>query len=284
MAILRCIALVLVTAALIAGCPASAWANAAEDVDQGTEAADGGDYDKAVELFTRAIDSRELSRSDAAAAHSKRGDAYQGKSDFSRAIADYDAAIRLDPGNDEAFSSRGDAYAATGDYDRAIADYDGAIRVKRDNPDAYLGRGAARFVLGQFAPAIADLRRSVRLDPANAYAALWLYLAQARSGKADREELARMAGSIDRDAWPGPVVDLYLGDATAEEVRGAAEQDDASGERDQRCEAAFYLGEYELIHGGKTAARPLLEEAARTCTPALYERQGAVAELKRMGK
>src|SRR5690242_15224276 len=56
-----------------------------------------------------------------AAAFNKRGNAYRAKGDLERAIADYDEAIRLDPGDASAFVNRGLAYAAKRDFDQAIA-------------------------------------------------------------------------------------------------------------------------------------------------------------------
>jgi tetratricopeptide (TPR) repeat protein len=48
---------------------------------------------------------------------------------YDRAIADYNAAIRLDPKSALAFIGRGDAYTSKGDHDRAVADYNEAVRL-----------------------------------------------------------------------------------------------------------------------------------------------------------
>jgi len=58
-----------------------------------------------------------------------RGVAYQGKGDLDRAIADFTAAIRLQPRYAIAYASRGSAYEAKGECDRAAADYSEAIRL-----------------------------------------------------------------------------------------------------------------------------------------------------------
>jgi tetratricopeptide (TPR) repeat protein len=68
-------------------------------------------------------------RGNLAWAYHYRGFAYQTKGDHDRAIADYDAAIRLDPKNALPYFNRGFAYQTKGDNDRAIADYDAAIRL-----------------------------------------------------------------------------------------------------------------------------------------------------------
>ena len=49
--------------------------------------------------------------------------------DLSRAIADYDRAIQLNPAFADAYNNRGAAFRGKGDLDRAIADYRAALRV-----------------------------------------------------------------------------------------------------------------------------------------------------------
>jgi rhomboid protease GluP len=48
------------------------------------------------------------------------------------------------------------------------------------------------------------------------------------------------------------------------------------------CDAQFYLGEWKLLHGDRTAAIAALRIAANTCPDAFYEYDGAVAELRRL--
>ena len=75
----------------------------------------------------------------------ERGNAYLNKGDDDRAIADYDAAISLDPDCAEAYGRRGDAHFNKRDYDRAIADYDAALR-RNPYDEAVLGSLEATYV------------------------------------------------------------------------------------------------------------------------------------------
>jgi len=61
-----------------------------------------------------------------------RGDEFNIKGDLDRAIADYEAALKADPGFAEALNGRGMAWRAKGDRRRALADFDAAIRLKPD--------------------------------------------------------------------------------------------------------------------------------------------------------
>ena len=86
--------------------------------DQGVEAANGKDFDRATTCFTEAI------RLDPkfAEAHCNRGRVYGSKGEWDRAIADFTEAARLNPDLADAFFCRGLAYAQKGDLDKAIAD------------------------------------------------------------------------------------------------------------------------------------------------------------------
>lgn len=61
-----------------------------------------------------------------------RGDDFNAKGDLDRAIADYDAALKIDPVLVEALNSRAMAWRAKGDRRRALTDLDAALRLKSD--------------------------------------------------------------------------------------------------------------------------------------------------------
>ncbi|CAN5454720.1 hypothetical protein BH10PSE11_BH10PSE11_19800 [soil metagenome] len=61
-----------------------------------------------------------------------RGDDFNIKGDLDRAIADYDAALKVEPAYAEALNSRGMAWRAKGDRRRALSDFDAALRLKPD--------------------------------------------------------------------------------------------------------------------------------------------------------
>ena len=62
-------------------------------------------------------------------AYSNRGDVWYIKKDHDKALADYDAALRLDPDLASAYGSRGAVWDIKHDYDKALADYDAATRI-----------------------------------------------------------------------------------------------------------------------------------------------------------
>ena len=159
--------LILALAVLLA-LPGAAVADAFSDFDAAREAFARGNYDSAIDYYTRAIQSGELSTEHQAITFYNRGRAYADKGDYERAIDDYKQAIRFEPDYAKAFNSRGIAFWQKGEYDRAIADYDRAIRLKPDFAAAFYNRGNAYSDKGQYDPAIADFTQAIRLKPDNA--------------------------------------------------------------------------------------------------------------------
>ncbi len=72
-----------------------------------------------------------------------RGNDWAERGEFDRAIADYDAAISINPLFSEALVNRGVAWARKGDLTRAIADYDAALRVSPRDAKAIRNRSLA---------------------------------------------------------------------------------------------------------------------------------------------
>jgi len=86
------------------------------------------------------------------------------KGEIDLAIADYDEAIRLDPGSATAFNNRGNLWRQKLDYDHSIADFTEAIRLDPTYAAAYNNRGIAwRFK--DVNRAIDDYTEAIRLDP-----------------------------------------------------------------------------------------------------------------------
>jgi tetratricopeptide (TPR) repeat protein len=239
--------------------------------NRGTAWRDKGDLDRALADYNRAI----ALNSNNVIAYNNRGNVRAEKGDNKSAVADYTEAIRLDPKYAVAYVNRGLAWYAVGDNTRAIADSVEAIRLDPNNAMAYRIRGYAGFGTANFVTATQDLLRANELS-ADPYVALWLFIARGRLGENGAAELAANAARSSIKDWPAPVIDFYLGQRSFEEMRGAATNPG------QRCEAAFYGGEWLLLLGNSRQSKVSLQAAARICSNTSKEYSGATAELKRM--
>jgi lipoprotein NlpI len=77
-------------------------------------------------------------------------------------------------------------------------------------------------------------------------------------------ELSKNATQIKLTEWPGQVISLYLGKITPESFMAAAKDADPKKDREQHCEAYFYLGEYTMITGKQEEASRLFQQSVDT--------------------
>jgi tetratricopeptide (TPR) repeat protein len=100
-----------------------------------------------------------------AMAYANRGATYHDLSRHAEALADFDTAIRLDPNLAMAYANRGATYHDLSRHAEALADFDTAIRIDPNDADAYANRGATYAALGQHTKALADYDAAIRIDP-----------------------------------------------------------------------------------------------------------------------
>ena len=158
----RC-ALVLVS--LIVGC-VPAFAGGVADADAGAARLSAGDASAAVELFTRAIQSKELSPEGLALTYHHRGMAFHKEGQAGRAILDYTTALwnkdlprEFRP---RTLNNRGLAFEAINDFDSAMRDYNLAIRLNQNYAEAFSNRGSLHRRFNRHEQAVADYDLALR--------------------------------------------------------------------------------------------------------------------------
>jgi rhomboid protease GluP len=128
---------------------------------------------------------------------------------------------------------------------------------------------------GSFADARADADRAATGDPGNSYFVLWTAVTALRTGGLELVRFNELAASSG-GGWPRPLIELFAGRATPQDVWRAA------SDGDQKCEADFYIGQWQLARGDRTAARALFQTATAQCPRDYIAFDAAQRELKRL--
>jgi tetratricopeptide (TPR) repeat protein/S1-C subfamily serine protease len=117
-------------------------------------------HQEAVEAYTKAIglEPRPF-------AYYNRGVARYKSGDLPGAIADWTAAIKINPQFDDAYNNRGVARSDSGDLPGAIADYTEVIKLNPQDASAYNNRGVARSDSEDIKGAIADWTAAIKINP-----------------------------------------------------------------------------------------------------------------------
>lgn len=130
--------------------------------DEGKAFFDNGEYEQAIETFTKAL---RLSLGDLAETHLYRGICYAYLEAFDRAMSDFNDALRKNPYLADAYNERGNLYRMDTQYQLAVDDYNAAITIDDAHYAAYYNRALAYEKLKQLPEAEADLSRAIELNP-----------------------------------------------------------------------------------------------------------------------
>lgn len=159
----------LIAGVLLACVAAGAGASAYSDFNAGIAAHNRGNWDETIRRMTLALAAPDLLRSFRVPAYIDRADAHRSKKEWDAAVADYSAALALDPDNLESLLRRAAVYGRQKKYEAAVADYSSIIRRLPGEPIGYAARGFIYEEQGNFDAAIADFTAIVGLAPKDAF-------------------------------------------------------------------------------------------------------------------
>jgi tetratricopeptide (TPR) repeat protein len=184
---------------------------------------DNSNADQAIVACSVVITKQLVEQDDLAAALKNRGNAYDDKGQYDRALEDYNQALTIKPDDAATFNSRGTTHSAMGHYDLAIRDYDQAIKLNPASVMAFNNRCFAKALAGQGEQALADCNESLRIKPKNPGALAsrgFVYL------KLKRYEAAMVDYDAELRVSPGDPYSLF-GRGIAKLIRGDLRGGDA---------------------------------------------------------
>lgn len=235
-----------------------------------------GDSTRAMEDFDAAIRMKGTNEE----AYFGRGEVYFERADFTATIHEMGIAIRLNPELWSAYNMRGTAYMLTGDLDRAILDQEAAVLFQPRHAAPVGNRGIAHYLKGNFHEAAKDLKRTLDLEPNAAVYVLHLHYARQKLGIDDSAEFAANAAKLDMTAWPNQLVAFHRGSMSLEQLNVLTSGFRADAKNVVACQVSYVLGRKKLMAGDVKNGQADLRIAATRCGPRQVERILAKAALQ----
>lgn len=176
-----------------------------------------------------------------------RGEALSAMGRYREAIQAFDAALADNARDVESLNARGIAHMALGRIKKADGDWRRQFELlPSDQPAA---RACVALRMADYEVAVSELERAAAKEPGEPYWTLYRLVALKQLGR-PAAEVPPQSG----EGWPGRLIDLHFGQATAEQVLAGADTPA------RRAELAFQLGDWKAVieHG----APPMIEYAA----------------------
>jgi tetratricopeptide (TPR) repeat protein len=126
---------------------------------------EGVTLDERINACTALIQSGRLLGETLAEIFNNRGGAHYYKSEFDRALSDYEQAIKLNPRYPSAFNNRCWTSAVVGKLAQAVEDCSESLRLEPNVANTHENRGFAYLKLSDFDRALADYEIALKLDP-----------------------------------------------------------------------------------------------------------------------
>lgn len=200
------------------------------------------------------------------------------------AIAAYEAFAHLKPERLTSLIMWAETLFLTGHTDAALAKLREAIAAAPKNHWPYTMRGVIHVSMQQLELAEADFREAHKLDPDDLYPLIRLTVTRKWQGKTNDEDMRAAAAETDLEQWPGPIVRFVLGDIGADELMAAAHNDHARKQREQQCEAFYFIGDHHLRDGDRKLAAGFFRRSIDTGVRSYIEYSAAVVALRQLGE
>lgn len=224
-------------------------------------------YQATIDDMTRRLTDQTASDAERERYLRERGVANSNLNHNEDAIRDFTAAIDLAPTEVSHYVDRSYTFEKLGRDAEANSDLEFALGLKSADFWAYRGKGSLAMKRGQFDEAANFFGRGLHSarGEETLYGVIWTAMALGRAGRDNWQTLAQnVLDRVQARSWPMPVLQLYAGRISVEELVHAMNAKDARAERDQACEAWYYLGQYHLIRNENDQARAAFEASVAT--------------------
>lgn len=118
--------------------------------------------------------------------HFQKGNEYIQAGQFDKAVAEFEAVLKVDPERVSALTNLGVAYYNVGRLDDAIAQYQKALQVGPDDADIHSNMAAAYVQKNDLAGALAEYQKALQIKPELAQAHFGLAVVYLQQGQNDQ--------------------------------------------------------------------------------------------------
>ncbi|MGC3964587.1 MAG: transglutaminase domain-containing protein [Rhodocyclaceae bacterium] len=202
---------------------------------------------------------RVLGNADQARAYCERAVAFAFLERTNEALADVAAARKRLPDDAGIVKCAATVGIVTGDLSGSINDITRAITLGLADSDSFYRRGLANYLNGKIDDATEDFARSRDLaaDPnMRNRGEVWRLISLTRAGRAAK---APVPAQLD---WPGPVIPMFNGTQTPDQVMQGVYANAQGEDLDiLLAEAYFYVGEFYLLRNQNTLAEAYLRRS-----------------------
>jgi lipoprotein NlpI len=193
-----------------------------------------------------------------------RANAHEQLRDYTKAVTDYDAVLKLNTNAALVFQRRGEAHFRLGHFKESIADFDRVIELRPAQAPQHWQRGIALYYAGRYEDGRKQFELHQTVNSHDVENAVWHFLcvAQASGLKKARAGLIPIEG--DTRVPMAQVHALFAGKSKPEEVLAAAKAGGPPTDQldTQLFYAHLYLGLYYEAMGDARLAREHIFKAA----------------------
>jgi len=193
-----------------------------------------------------------------------RAHAHEESRDYAKAVADYDAGLKLNTNAAIAYQRRGEAHFRLGHFKESIADFDRFLELMPAQAPQHWQRGIALYYAGRYEDGRKQFELHQTVNSHDVENAVWHFLCVARASGVEKARAALIPIEGDPRVPMAQVHALFANKAKPEDVLTAAKAGDPSPNRldSHLFFAHLYLGLYFEVTGDDPRTREHIFKAA----------------------
>lgn len=204
------------------------------------------------------------------------------------ALGEIDKALKLEPENVAFMLDKARILSGMGEFAsaaRLFEQVEGSGHAQDMKTTDRKAQGLTYFYLGRLKEASAILEQAANGDDPTSgiYAGFWQHIVALNSQGKVSSNLPDKMRTLPGEEWPHAIGEMLLGNISADQLIDRAASEDKGIQRDQRCEAYFYIAQKHLAEGKREEARDYFEKVLDLKVSNFIEYHFAHLEMKRLG-